>query len=66
LGLVNGRRKREKVGPSKRQTLIVLQKRKVQIAEGKFLDNEERRDPEPQMARRVNLSRDLTVEKKYI
>ena len=53
---MNGRRKREKVGPSKRQTLIVLQKRKVQIAEGKFLDNEERRDPEPQMARRVNLN----------
>jgi len=35
---VNGRRKREKVGPNKRQALIVLQKRKVQIAEGKFLD----------------------------
>lgn len=53
---MNGRRKREKVGPSKRQTLMVLQKRKVQIAEGKFLDNEEKRDPEPQMARRVNLN----------
>ncbi len=35
---VNGRRKREKVGPSKRQALTVLQKRKIQIAEGKFLD----------------------------
>jgi len=35
---VNGRRKREKIGPSKRQALIVLQKRKVQIAERKFLD----------------------------
>ena len=35
---VHGRRKREKVGPSKRQALIVLQKRRVQIAEEKFLD----------------------------
>jgi len=35
---VQGRRKREKIGPSKRQALIVLQKRKVQIAEKKFLD----------------------------
>lgn len=35
---VNGRRKREKVGPSKKLAEIVLQKRKVQIAEGKFLD----------------------------
>jgi len=35
---VQGRRKREKIGPSKRQALTVLQKRKVQIAEGKFLD----------------------------
>ena len=53
---MNGRRKREKVGPTKRQTLKVLQKKKVQIAEGKFFDNEERRDPEPQMARRINLN----------
>ena len=37
---VNGRRKREKVGPSKRQAVTVLQKRKIQIAEGKFLDIE--------------------------
>ena len=35
---VNGRRKREKVGPNKRQALIVLQKRKVQVVERKFLD----------------------------
>lgn len=35
---VNGRRKREKVGPSKKLAETVLQKRKVQIAEGKFLD----------------------------
>ena len=33
-----GRRKREKVGPSKTQAKIVLQKRKIEIAEGKFLD----------------------------
>ena len=37
---INGRRKREKIGPSKTQALIVLQKRKVQVAEGKFLDIE--------------------------
>ncbi|TET62236.1 site-specific integrase, partial [Candidatus Aerophobetes bacterium] len=35
---VQGRRKREKIGPSKVQAQVVLQKRKVQIAEGKFLD----------------------------
>jgi len=35
---VQGRRKREKIGPSKAQARVVLQKRKVQIAEGKFLD----------------------------
>ena len=35
---VNGRRKREKVGPSKKLAETALQKRKVQIAEGKFLD----------------------------
>ncbi len=35
---VHGRRKREKVGPNKRQALVVLQKRKVQVAERKFLD----------------------------
>ncbi len=38
---VNGRRKREKIGPNRKQALIVLQKRKVQIAENKFLDIEE-------------------------
>jgi len=35
---VNGRRKREKIGPNKRQAILVLQKRKVQVAERKFLD----------------------------
>ncbi len=35
---VQGRRKREKIGPSKAQAQVVLQKRKVEIAEGKFLD----------------------------
>lgn len=35
---VNGRRKREKVGPSKKLAETVLKKRKVEIAEGKFLD----------------------------
>ena len=35
---VLGRRKREKVGPNKVQARVVLQKRKVQIAERKFLD----------------------------
>jgi integrase len=34
----NGRRKREKVGTSKTLAEIVLKKRKVEIAEGKFLD----------------------------
>ena len=33
-----GRRKREKIGPSKKQAVIVLDKRRVQIAENKFLD----------------------------
>jgi hypothetical protein len=35
---VNGRRKRERVGPDKKLAETVLQKRKVEIAEGKFLD----------------------------
>ncbi len=35
---VNGRRKREKVGPSKKLAEIAFKKRKVEIAEGKFLD----------------------------
>lgn len=34
----NGRRKREKVGPSRKLAETVLRKRKVEIAEGKFLD----------------------------
>lgn len=34
----DGRRKREKVGPYKKLAETALQKRKVQIAEGKFLD----------------------------
>ena len=32
------RRRREKIGPNKRQAELVLQKRKVQVAENKFLD----------------------------
>jgi len=35
---VHGRRKREKIGPSKKLAETVLKKRKVEIAEGKFLD----------------------------
>jgi integrase len=35
---VNGRRKRERIGPDKRLAQTVLQKRKVAIAEGKYLD----------------------------
>ena len=35
---IQGRRKREKIGPSKAQARVVLEKRKVQIAEKKFLD----------------------------
>ena len=35
---VQGRRKREKIAPRKAQAQVVLQKRKVQIAEGKFSD----------------------------
>lgn len=35
---VNGRRKREKIGTSKSLAETVLKKRKVEIAEGKFLD----------------------------
>lgn len=34
----NGRRKREKIGPSQALAETVLRKRKVEIAEGKFLD----------------------------
>lgn len=35
---VHGRRKREKIGPSKKLAETVLGKRKAQIAEGKYLD----------------------------
>jgi integrase len=35
---VNGRRKRERIGPDKRLAETVLQKRKVAIAEGRYLD----------------------------
>ena len=34
---VHGRRKRERIGPDKRLAETVLKKRKVEIAEGKFL-----------------------------
>jgi len=37
---VNGRRKRERIGPDKKLAATVLQKRKVAIAEGKFLDKQ--------------------------
>jgi len=35
---VSGRRKRERIGPDKRLAETVFRKRKVEIAEGKFLD----------------------------
>ena len=35
---VNGRRKREKIGPNRHQAELVFQKRQVQIAEDKFFD----------------------------
>jgi hypothetical protein len=35
---VDGRRKRERIGPDKRLAETVLRKRRVEIAEGKFLD----------------------------
>ena len=37
---VNGQRKRERIGPDKRLAETVLRKRKVEIAEGKFLDRQ--------------------------
>ena len=37
---VNGRRKRERIGPDKRLAETVLRKRKVKIAEGKWLDKQ--------------------------
>ena len=38
---VNGRRKRERIGPDKRLAETVLKKRQVAIAEGKYLDKTE-------------------------
>jgi integrase len=35
---VSGRRKRERIGPDKKLAEVVLKKRKVEIAEGKYLD----------------------------
>src|SRR5215472_18737687 len=35
---VSGHRKRERIGPDKRLAETVLRKRKVEIAEGKYLD----------------------------
>jgi integrase len=37
---VNGHRKRERIGPDKRLAETVLRKRKVEVAEGKFLDRQ--------------------------
>jgi hypothetical protein len=37
---VNGRRKRERIGPDKRLAKTVLRKRKVEIAEGRFLEKQ--------------------------
>jgi integrase len=37
---VNGHRKRERIGPDKRLPETVLRKRKVEIAEGKYLDKQ--------------------------
>jgi len=36
--LPNGRRRREMIGPSKKRAMLALDKRRVQIAEGKFFD----------------------------
>jgi len=36
--LPNGRRRREMIGPSKKRAMLVLDKRRVEIAEGKFFD----------------------------
>jgi len=48
----NRRRRREMIGPNKRQAEIVLQKRKVEIVEGKFLDvRKEKIVPFEEMAR---------------
>jgi hypothetical protein len=37
---VSGRRKRERIGPDKRLAETVLQKRKVAIVEGNYLDKQ--------------------------
>jgi hypothetical protein len=37
---VNGRRQRERIGPDKKLAEVVLKKRKVEIAEGKYLDKQ--------------------------
>ena len=37
---VSGHRKRERIGPDKRLAEVVLKKRKVEIAEGKFLERQ--------------------------
>jgi hypothetical protein len=37
---VSGQRKRERIGPGKKLAATVLQKRKVEIAEGKYLDKQ--------------------------
>jgi hypothetical protein len=37
---VNGHRKRERIGPDKRLAETVLRKRKVEIAEGRFLEKQ--------------------------
>ncbi len=38
---VNGQRKRERIGPDKRLAETVLRKRKVEIAEGRFLEKQQ-------------------------
>jgi len=50
--LPNGKRKREKIGPNKKQAQLVLNKRKVEIVEGKFFDIvKEKRIPFEEMAK---------------
>jgi len=50
--LPNGKRKREKIGTNKKQAELVLNKRKVEIAEGKFLDvKREKKVPFDEMAK---------------
>jgi hypothetical protein len=38
---VNGHRKRERIGADKRLAETVLRKRKVEVAEGKYLDKQQ-------------------------